>query len=541
MTDIKQVQNLVVLRNGLDRARKILRGAVSASDRSKVNSVVNKINTSDDLDGKPYKINEKSGEITLSRQLHKQVIEAILKQKPTQPDQTPDHLLEPTTKYQGLTEYEQGVQDTVNYSTDILKRVFNRRSGLAAWLFAGYAKLTGLTENDDFTSIEKEKSNNPKFPKRAAEFAKQAAKLYKGEEGVKFENKKQEKLAGLIGTVRNICNVIPRWFVDNFAKCFVWVNVSSPWIAHIFKGNLIGNIFTVLKCVNPFIDEFMSVYPALCGDEVLENKNILDKEKEHEDKVQKLNISSVEVNHNGATVRTPIETVELLDLDKKGYEFKNTYNTLDAGVSRLVKPRNIAGWALEKFLKAKGFDNWKAFEKEYVKNPEVVKNVYEQLQQLASVNNKSAQRAFKMGSKFPGKPIESGVASGSMAFLSIVNSLPKWLIEKAPKYFGLPFSIIYTTFPTLNVLIGEESFLGKVVGWTHRLAPLVNDFFVDIIASMFEEATTVKTAMEENKDLYKGLPKGSSVISEGIGILKKQAGRLGNLLGGKSARRRKPA
>ena len=533
MSEIKQVKKLIVLKDGVHRFKEILSSKVPLEDDAQ--SKIRKITTSGKLDeeGKTHEI-KKDGEIVLSRKLHQQVVQTYLNQSaaktpPSDDTKDSEHLLEETSTYRGFTEYEQDVQKTMENTSDIGKRIHHRRNGALSWLLAGYLNTQGLSKNDDFEPVEKSLKGDQSFTQKVAKFL--------NKEEVEFDSKSQGVLAKCVSRMQKICNVLPEWFVSHFAKAFVFLNVLSPWIAKWGKGTTLGSTFSVIKMINPWIDEFVNNHTALSGDKIIDNKRIL--AKPHNNEAQKLDVSEVDYTDTSKTKnKEVIGDVELFKLDDSGNEFRKVRDITSSAVSRLVAPRTASGMIFNWIMKMKGFANWNEFSKKYVEVPHIAEGVYGYLDGIKGQKKQQSIGTILEGvSKQFKTQADKGVAKGFVALLAIVNSLPNWFIEKVPKYFGAFWSGAYLVLPTLNNIIGEESRFGKAVGLVQRFAPIINDVIVDPFASVFQEANYVKKTMGKHKDLFKNMPTGSSVISDSVDFLKNMPSKFKS----KSKTKGKPA
>lgn len=505
-------------------------------DPEKLNKVA-KISVSDELEEnnyeiKPPKKKDDLQELVLGRKLYKSVIDALFDEKDNQNSLQvgKDYIVEDTEEYPFFSEQEQKIHDVLVKATGILRRIYNRRTGLFSWGLLGVLKFLGFKElglfDDDFEKIEKEILKDPEFTEKFSKYYlttkesgseagnKLLLELFKG-------NKPKQNLSKLLLVTINTSNKLKEPFIKWFPTAFSIQNIVMPWLSWIFPKGFMGRLFNFIKIINPWVDEFVNTHTALSGDEMLTINKITEKLVcAKQDKA-----CSVEKNDDKKEEKV-IGNITLGDSDVQGYELRQIRDSLDSGIKRLFgKQRNAASWLVTFLLNHYGFKDYEDFEAKVVQKPQIIRALHEHLRSIKGKEDVSFAQAFDLKDKLKDSN-EMNVAKGILAILSITNNMPEKYIKTIPQYFGLPYSILYLTLPIINNFIGEKSFFGKCIGFIQRVSPIVNDLAVDIIASAFEEVTLVKKVMAHNNSLFEKLPTGSGVLKRSWDMLKETLERL---------------
>lgn len=555
MVTLEPIQNVEIFKSGADHTRDILR-SVSGKNREQLNNIQT-ISFSDDESKTSKALADGATEIVLTRQQHKSLVDALFEQKKGAGETSPalkideDYAFERTNDFPAFSEYEQNVHNMIVNGTDILRRIFNRRSGIFSWILLLTLKCLGFkdlkTFEYDFEKVEKETVKDPEFSKKfaiyysryrqagKAEADKLLPQLFKVEEAKEGDDpiqaqdrinasERKQSAAKLYLTTINISNKIPEWFVNWFSVVFSVQNIFMPWLSWLFPKGIFGGIFHTFRIINPSIDELVSTTVALNGDKMSNIQKICQKlgNKKPEQFAPREQTKEQDDRRIG--------TITLSNLNAEGYGLKQIRDGMSAGIKRLWGfQRNATSWIVTFILKGLKFKDYSDFEQKIVKKPQIIEALYEHLKEIGESKRKdvSIAKVFNIDDRIKDSK-QRNVAKGILALLVIANNVRENFLKKVPQYFGLPYSILYPVLPLLSTLIGERGFFGKLIGWVQRISPLVNDLCVDLIASAFEETDAVKTLMEteKTKGLFKNLPTESGVLLRSLSTLMDALKRL---------------
>lgn len=555
MVTLGPIQNVEIFNSGADHTRDVLQ-SVTGKNREQLHNIQT-ISFSDDESEANKPLADDATEIVLNRQQHRSLVDALFGQKKGAGETSPvlkideDYALERTNDFPAFSEYEQNVHNLIVNGTDILRRIFNRRSGIFSWILLLTLKCLGFkglrTFEYDFEKVEKETVKDPEFSKKfaiyysryrqagKAEADKLLPQLFKVEEAKEGEDpiqaqerinasERKQSAAKLYLKTINISNKIPEWFINWFSVVFSVQNIFMPWLSWLFPKGIFGGIFHTFRIINPSIDEMVSTVVALNGDKMQNIQKFCQKlgNKKPEQFAPRGQTKEQDDNRIG--------TITLSNLNAEGYGLKQIRDGMSAGIKRLWGfQRNATSWIVTFILKGLKFEDYSDFEQKIVKKPKILEALYEHLADIRKRKKEdvSIAKVFNIDDKIK-NPFQRNVAKGILALLVIANRVRETFLKKVPQYFGLPYSILYPVLPLISTLVGEKGFFGKLIGWVQRISPLINDLCVDLIASAFEETTAVKRLMEmENtKSLFENLPKGRGVLLGSLSTLMDALKRL---------------
>lgn len=576
----RPIQNLVSLKQSTQQIRALLR-SVDGIDVARVDDV-DKIKLDSNLaaEGASYRFAEVDGELhlTLDRENYTKVVKSVFdaqqevrrqreagakpegessQQSQTGADsasqeapssETPkqQHVedalhLQQTNLHDDLSPFEQTVNHSLVKVSDILRRVFNRRTGLMSWILTWSLKSAGLREidangedqgsiNNSFTDVQNrlvDADFTKKFAKvlelteRSGNYSKSdvndaISKIFEGD-------KVGQSLAKLAQFTRATSNALPKEFIKWFPRVFSIANMAVPLVSKMFfKNSSIGHALEWVRVFMPAADEFVNTYTALCGDEM--NKIKEDVYNPDRNKIETCHVDEDGKVCNESDAEYAIGTVELSEMDSEGFRFQQVRDELSSGFKRLFgRERNLVGWVVNLAVRGQGgFKDYEDFERQVIKDPRVLHETYNHLKEK---NAESSEELFDgIGERF-GNSVQENTSKSFLGVMSLVNNLSEDFINKVPKAFGLPYSFFYLGSPivskVLNKTLGENSWLAWGFDWLSRLAPIINDCGVDILASGFEEAKFSKEVMqsEASRDLFEGLPAGKAATKAARSVL----------------------
>ena len=376
---------------------------------------------------------------------------------------------------------EQGAQSALDNVTDILRRIYGRRTGISSWILLWYLKKIGFKGKDDFEQIEKVLTD-PVFMKK---FAKYYSAIVKEDEQLAEKefsnNSKEQKIADLCVNIINFCDGIGKPFIDSIPMIFCIQNLLVPFLARwVFKESPINKFLSVMRGINPFLDELGAGIIGILKQEIVDIKDNLSG-----------NIQQPKTTEDG------ISSIELTGLNKEQYELRKVVNNVNEACERLLgRNSTLSSIISNVILKLISFKNYQHFASETVKRPKFIPDFYDYLKG-------DKEKRFE-------NETEGSVALGIKILVTAVKSMSDFVVDKLPKYFGGFYSFQYLLLPIVSGFIGEKGFLGKVLGFCRDFNPIFNDLFFDQLATFREEALGVKKILKQNKnihDLFPEVPK----------------------------------
>lgn len=380
---------------------------------------------------------------------------------------------------------ENSIQSSLDNVTDILRRIYGRRTGISSWILLWYLRKIGFDKKDDFEQIEKVLTN-PIFVKK---FAHYYSAIEKDDEQLAEkifnQNPKEQKIADLCVSIINVCNALSRPLVDFIPIAFCIQNLVVPLLARwIFKEGPIHKLFSMIRGINPFLDELGAGIMGIVKPEIVDIQDGLSG-----------------IIPLPKTTKDGISSIELTDLSNKDqYDLRKVVNKVNKASERLLgRKSTLSSLIFNGILKLIKFEDYQHFASETIQKPKFIPSFYDYL----GCNPESQpKKQFE-------NPTESYVALGIKYLVTAVKSMNDFVLEKLPKYFGGFYSFQYLLMPMISGLIGDKGFLGKVLGFLRDFNPILNDLFFDQLATFREEALGVKRILQQNKkicDLFPEVP-----------------------------------
>lgn len=431
------------------------------------------------------------------------------------------YITEEGESFSGFTSYEEQMHKALKNVSDILGRSHGRRTGMFAWCLMLLIKYYGF-EKDNYNPIEKILEQDPNFVKQYAEYysliqsgEKEKANEYL--EGNFNKDEKKQNLAKLACFVMNTCNKLPSKFLFIFPIAFSLQNLFIPLFARIVKTGPIGKLFDFMRLINPWVSEFVADPVGLYKGEIDNVKRSLPKENE----IKGQTPSSVNLQE-GALTQTQaachdVESIKVTNLTEQEYRLQKIVEEVNAAFERLFgRKTTLSSWILIGLLwmSPKKYKGYQEFANQFVNNPKFIKKLCDYLIEVKTLKERGDISPKEEGELFKAKftdPEEKTVARIIYIALSIANYMPNWLIDKAPKYFGLPYSFQYLFMPIITKFIKEEGFWGKLFAVVRDFNPIINDLVFDPIATFQEEINGVRLESESIKDLLPTLIRRESV------------------------------
>lgn len=419
-------------------------------------------------------------------------------------------VLEPTGFVEGLSDEEQRIGNALKNVTDILRRVYGRRTGMTSWILYWFLRSYGFNKEpsqDDFGPIESD-LKDPDFVKSFAKYYSLLQAQYEDDAKEFLQNTfgkdvKKQKLASLAANLINICQMIPKPILDIIPPVFCSLNILTPLLARfVFKKGPLHNILSVLRGVNPWIDEFGA---GLMG-------------------VFKPEIESVQKSLKGETTLPErcngIELVELTNLEgKEQYGLRKVVEKINSAFDRLLgRKSTLSSWIALLALKLIKFKDYHHFASQTIESPSFIPEFYSSLKN--SEGKDSSDKEVKPQLADPKDKTDKTVASVVKYLVSTVKSMSDDFIDKAPKVFGRFYSLQYLFMPIVSALVGDKGFWGRLIGFIRDFNPILNDAFFELLATFREECIGVKNILEEDKNVDNLFPeihrKGLDKVVENI-------------------------
>lgn len=426
------------------------------------------------------------------------------------------YTLEKTNKFPGLTSYEEQIQESLKSVSDMLGRSYGRRTGMFAWCLMLLLKFYGF-EKDNYKPIEKVLKEDPDFVKQ---YAKYYSLLQNGEKGKANEylegnfnkDEKKQSLAKLVCFVMNTCNKLPSKFLFIFPIAFSVQNLLIPLFARVVKTGPVGKLFDFMRLINPWISEFAAEPIGLYKSEIDNVKTTLPKEYKSDAITQ-----AQPVNEPAEKDQEKVESIKVTNLTEQEYRLQKIVEKVNSAFERLFgRKTTLSSWLLTGllWLSPKKYKNYQEFANRFVDNPEFIKKLcsylieIKALKERGDISPKEESKLFK--EKFANLE-ERTIARVAYIAISIANYVPDWLIYKAPKYFGLPYSFQNLFMPIITKFVKEEGFWGKLLGVVRDVNPIINDLIFDPASTFEEEIRSVRQESESIKDLLPKLVRKESV------------------------------
>lgn len=527
---------------------------ISEEHRGKIASrEVSKIEVSDGLGNSSYKISvdrDQGNVLRLSQNQYQAVLNIIYgKRNGEDTNVTPtqrgiDYEERSTGKFLGLTTIEQRAYDSMQHVVDILRRAFGRRTSMSSWILYGIIRSFGFKGGDNFGPVESI-LNNPDFTRKFAIYYskiksgdKLGAKRYL-ESAFKDENQdlQKQKLTRLVSWMMKVCNWIPRKVISIVPIAFCIQNITVPLLARwVIKEGPIKRIFSFMRMINPWLDEFVASLMGIF---------------KHEINGVKDTTASLDTlprrSKNDIDVCAPqqvnnVESIELTDLDADQYKLKKMVEKINDALERLLgRKSNLSSLIATCALWLLGFKDYQDFAARTVKKASFIQDFHSYLKNMKKVKTSSeSQKTDVSENKFKTKE-EGMLAYALTKMVTIAKSMSAGFIKEAPKYFGGVYSIQYLFMPILTALWGEKGWFGKLLGIVRDINPILNDAFFDLIATFREEVVGVKDLLDSNKsvsDLFPDLP--TATLAKNIRSLFKTVHGFGRDVGKKVSGREEP-
>lgn len=481
------VERITILRPGLPQVREIILPFAQNKDANEIETVKLKENTTNG--------HSKESELYLPLNDYHKFLHTLLQLK-TKEDEEPVLVREKIDHFPNPRNYDEKVHNALKNVRDILSRAYERRTGMFSW--ALYLMLNYFGFEGDKVENIKQTLQDPKF---AEDFTKyySIVKNNGTEEGEKFLNEtfkdeKAQKLAKLVFTNISICDRVPAKFIQRFPIIFSIFNLGTPVLLGFMslfglKTGTIYKFFDCLRIINPWISEFIAEPTAIFKAEINEvKKNIPRVQKENEQKIEK------EI----------VDSVELKDLSEEQYKLQKIASRVDSAFERLFgRETTLSSWIVKGLLW--WFFNkkdYRAFAKPIVTDTEFTQKLHSHLQKVKE-NTSFREEMNLLDNSFKEKKEQKLIGGIISLVASIAKSLPDWFINKAPRYFGLPYSFQYLFMPILTKIWGTDTFFGKLLAILRDVNPWINDLLLDPIATFQEEIREVR---EESQKLPELIP-----------------------------------
>ena len=503
---VKALKSVSVLSPGIDQVRTRLKIFVPSGEAEKVDKVeAVKVDTSGEL--KPDEIRFTPSAISSGRYIlqlgsakGKEFADGLMSAENLHgksidlSDQTQErnlsadtaYIIEATDRFLGFSNDEQKVHDLLKNISDMLCRVYNRRTSSSAWTLLMYLQRLGIEDDGKESVPEKidKMLRDPAFIKTFTEYLRLkrtdrgSAESYLHTAFQEDENAEQKKeIARLSSKIIGISNGLPNWVVNIFPVLFTAQNILMPWFVNDKEDSnkgIFSKFANMMVIVNPWIGDY---FTELIGNLMKEVRGIR-------------SISgNLFVNNNGKnTVQNHnhdgviVDEVKLTEYNHEEYGLQRIVKDVNDAFERLFgKNTTLSSLLLNGmlWLFSSKNKNYQKFAAQYVENPAFIKKLCDYLKKGEKGN---LDEVFK---DLPGGNVVSRIVLG---IVKGVRSISEDTIKRITSTFGFVYSIQNLFIPILAHVF-KRGFLGGLIRFLRVANPPVNDLLIDHLGNFRKSLT----------------------------------------------------
>ncbi|GEM_PF-6080116 len=406
------------------------------------------------------------------------------------------YVIEATDRFLGFSNDEQKVHDLLRNISDMLSRVYDRRTSSSAWMLLMYLQRLGI-EDDGKESIPQKIDKmlkDPAFVKVFTEYLRLKrtdrgkAESYLHTAFQEDDNAGQKKeIAKLSSKIIGISSGLPDWIVSIFPVVFTAQNILMPWFINEKEDSqkgLFSKFANMMVILNPWIGDY---FTELLGNLMKEVRSIrsvsgnlfVNNNTERKNPA----VHGVVQNPEGVVV----DEVKLTDYNHEEYGLQRIVKDVNDAFERLFgKNTTLSSLLLNGmlWLFSSKNKNYQKFAAQYVENPTFIKKLCDYLKKGEKSN---IDEVFK---DLPGGSVVSRIILG---IVKGVRSISEDTIKRVTSTFGLIYSIQNLFIPILAHVF-KRGFLGGLIRFLRIANPPVNDLLVDHLGNFRKEILSVLNA-----------------------------------------------
>ena len=513
---VQALKSVSVLRSGSDQVRTRLKVFVPVGEAEKVDKIeAVKVDTKGELQPDEIRFtpstvspgryilqfgSAKGKEFTdglmTPENLHGRTVDLNDQKQEKDLNQDTAYIIEATDRFFGFSNDEQKVYDLLKNISDMLSRVYDRRTNSSAWALLMYLQRLGI-EDDGKESVPKKIDKmlkDPAFVRMFTEYLRLKrtdrgkAEAYLQAAFQEDENAEQKKeIAKLSSKIIGISSGLPDWVVSIFPVLFTAQNILMPWFVderEDSKKGLFSKLANMMVIINPWIGDYFTellgnLMKEVRGIRSVSNTLFVDNNPRGKNTAGQKDIRE----HEGVLV----DEVKLTDYNHEEYGLQKIVKEVNDASERIFgKNTTLSSLLLNGmlWLFSSKNKNYQKFAAQYVENPIFIKKLCDYLKKGEKAN---IDEVFK---DLPGGSVVSRIILG---IVKGVRSISEDTIKKVTSTFGFIYSIQNLFIPILAHVF-KRGFLGGLIRFLRRANPPINDLFIDHLGNFRKEILSVLNA-----------------------------------------------